>query len=490
LSSFKKPILFSAHFGIEPEKLEFANLIDPFLNVDTQLFIDPILLEKSSNSIISKYAYTQFRTHFGNLVRLLKLSKSEDDVAWRAAERLLDLKEPPATGLGYGGKSRSGSSRPEEIRTQILQTAKEIIELGSEDPEMIALMGFFEEGVGPDTISDFTTRVIIPQLAEITEDFCAKNNIPCDRFEQFEEKSLPYIQMNNRRSALLLVPRDIVRDLPVAKDWSEVERAIEKNNRIRQQVNAFLGTIAKPTVADKKAALRRYAFSSANAFELFLATVKEHTSCYDPNLDILGYFKFKELIAQGQVQVELKKSYDLSAGPEKVREVVLDAIEFYKQQVENRDLWKELWNGDKPKKERASQLFFAAIAEAFCVAHNIDISPEPNMGGGPVDFKFSDGYQARVVVEMKRSSGTVVHGYETQLEIYKKAASTEFGIFVIMDYGDLGEKFQKINNIRNRRIAQGQRASDIIVIDASKKESASKRKDTSGQDDLFGDGAN
>ena len=107
------------------------------------------------------------------------------------------------------------------------------------------------------------------------------------------------------------------------------------------------------------------------------------------------------------------------------------------------------------------------------------------MGGGPVDFKFSKGYQARVVVEMKRSSGTVVHGYETQLEIYKQAASTEFGIYVVMDYGDLGEKLKKILAIRNHRVGQGLRASDIIVIDASKKQSASKRKTDPSQASLF-----
>src|SRR5216684_110390 len=55
----------------------------------------------------------------------------------------------------------------------------------------------------------------------------------------------------------------------------------------------------------------------------------------------------------------------------------------------------------------------------------VDISPEANMGG-PIDFKFSRGYSARVLVEMKRSSGTVVHGYEKQLEFYKTASQTDF----------------------------------------------------------------
>lgn len=95
--------------------------------------------------------------------------------------------------------------------------------------------------------------------------------------------------------------------------------------------------------------------------------------------------------------------------------------------------------------------------------------------GGPADFKFSKGYSNKIVVEFKRSMGTVVHGYEKQLEIYKKAAGTDEGIFVVLDYGDLGDKLSKINKIRTDKINQGEKASEIIVIDCTKKASASKR---------------
>ena len=350
---------------------------------------------------------------------------------------------------------------------------------------MISLMGFFEEGVGPDTISDFTSTAIKDQLGKITEEFCSKHKIPMDTFNGFAGRTLPfYTALNGKKHPMLLVPRDIVRDLPIANDWSGVERASEHNMQIRQQVNSFLGHLAKPTVADRKAALRKFAFTTSDFFELFLATIKEHTTAYDPNSDVLGYFKFKELIAAGHLQVTPSAQYDLGKGPDEIRKIVLDAIDFYRRQIEDGNLWEELWIGNKPKKERASQLFFAAIAEAYCKAHNVDISPEANMGGGPIDFKFSNGYNARVLVEMKRSSGTVEHGYETQLEIYKKASKTEFAIFVVMDFGDLGSKLKKIRKLRNERLTQGQRASDIIVIDASKKTSASKRGKKSPPTDL------
>ena len=79
---------------------------------------------------------------------------------------------------------------------------------------------------------------------------------------------------------------------------------------------------------------------------------------------------------------------------------------------------------------------------------------------------------------MKRSSGQVRHGYETQLEIYKDAANTQFGIFVVMNFGGLGDKLTQIQQIQKNRRDNGEPASDIIVIDATKKASASKRRCT------------
>ena len=149
MARVQNPTLFSAYFGVPSQALAAAGLIDPFLDVDIPLFVDPVLLEKSSNKTINTTAIDRFRKHFEILVRMLTISKAENDAAWKGARRQLNLSEPPENGLGYGGSGRSGSSRREDIRDAILRTSKEIITLGASDPEMISLMGFFEEDVGP-----------------------------------------------------------------------------------------------------------------------------------------------------------------------------------------------------------------------------------------------------------------------------------------------------------------------------------------------------
>ena len=435
------PTLFSAYFGVPAKALAAAGLIDPFLDVDVPLFIDPVLLEKSSNKTINTTATARFRKHFEILVRMLAISDAKNDAAWKGAQRQLDLSEPPQNGLGYGGSGRSGSSRPDNIREAILRTSKEIITLGASDPEMISLMGFFEEDVGPDTISDMTTTVIIEDLAAITEAFCRANGVPLFWFDVCTSHKLPkFVDQKRRVVPIVLVPEDIVRELPIANDWSDIERAAMENARIRNRVNQFLAGIIRPTVVDRKRALRSAALGSPADFDFFLAAVKENVSNYDPNLDALGYYRLKAIVANGFPGLRQATSYDLKLGPNEIMRVVSDTIAQFKRHVEVGNLWEELWAGDKPKKERASQLIYYAIADASCKANDLDISPEANMGGGPIDFKFSVGYHARVLVEMKRSGGTVVHGYEKQLEFYKTASQTEFGVFVIIDYGDLGYK--------------------------------------------------
>ena len=75
---------------------------------------------------------------------------------------------------------------------------------------------------------------------------------------------------------------------------------------------------------------------------------------------------------------------------------------------------------------------------------------------------------------MKRSGGTVVHGFEKQLEFYKTASQTDLAVFVVIDYGDMGNKLNEIRRIRDERLNKGERASEIAVIDATRKASAKK----------------
>ena len=164
----RNPTLFSRHFGIKKQKIEESGLFDPMLNVDTNLFVDPVLLKRSRHREISTSATAEYRKRFYQIISLLKASRKKDDAAWRAAKRMIQLREVQGTCLGYGASSISGRSVAASIQETILVTAKEIVDAGIEEPELFLLLPLFEEGIGPDTISDFTTSVIEDSLLRFT----------------------------------------------------------------------------------------------------------------------------------------------------------------------------------------------------------------------------------------------------------------------------------------------------------------------------------
>ena len=130
----------------------------------TKLFIDPFLIPQSKHPEIAKKGYQTYRKHFETVIKLLKASKKADDVAWRSARRLMEFPEVKWTCLGYGAQSVSGSGSGAFTRDGVMQTAREIVDLGVDDPDLFVAMGLFEEGIGPDRISDMASNVLLPDL--------------------------------------------------------------------------------------------------------------------------------------------------------------------------------------------------------------------------------------------------------------------------------------------------------------------------------------
>lgn len=470
------PKLFSQHFGVGSSVVSAAGLLDPFLNADTKLFIDPLLLRKSANALIAGKGLAAFRKRMADIISLVEKNTPKTGPAWIAAMRLLDLRERRETCLGYGGKSISGSSRPDKLKAQILDATREIVQLGIKNPEIIALMGMFEKDVGPDTISDLTTNAILPILEEVTVGFCNANSIPLRSFvinnEPFRLPENPH----ENGFGIFLVPRDILRQLPVATDWSDIDRVVSHNTALRTEVNKMIADITKATITEKKEAIKKIAFGSAQEFQkLFQDMMTGAFSGYDFSKDKKAIEALREALTQTSSKFPLAITAPSSpSGPGLKRVVDLIAVQF-KQLVEHNDLSRLLWDGSKPRSEKSAQLVFFGVADSYCKANNLDISPEVNSGGGPVDFKFSSGYAGRLLVEMKLSTGTVEHGYRTQLAVYQTAAVTEDGLFIVINVGKLGKKGIKIRAARKAQMDAGLRATDIVIVDATKKASASKR---------------
>jgi hypothetical protein len=477
MAILKNPALFSGVFGVDPDIFRDAGLLDPILNVDTKLFIDPLLLRDSSNPTIADEGIKQLRDRFQKILKLVLRSKSHGDAAWKAAARLLDLDERRETCLGYGTTGVSGSSRSDALKEKILITSKQIIDIGVDDPELISLMGFLEDGVGPDTISDMTTNAIFTALASVTYDFCSAHKIPMKEWEHAGTKYvLPENSFGKKPEPILLVPSDILRDLPIAVDMSDVARVAFHNQKIREKVNSLIADFAHATIADKKKALKNAVLQSAEDFmDVFSGLLDLPEKSYSTDYDKDGIYTFRKVIASVAKQFPHKLTKPSAKNQVSLVALVSEIIDQFKFLIEKNNLNELLWFKDQPRRERAAQLVFFAVADAYCKANNIDISPETNSGGGPVDFKFSSGYRGRCLVEIKLSTGKVVSGYKTQLDVYKDAADTTDGFLLVVNVGKLGSKLKDIQKIQAERRKAGEKVSEIRFVDAGRLPSASHR---------------
>jgi hypothetical protein len=471
------PKLFSQYFDIDRIAIEAAGLLDPFLNADTKLFIDPLLLKHSENQLIAKGAYGVFRERMTEIVDLLLAAPNKSSPAWTAALKHLNLDERRETCLGYGGAGTSGSSPPDSLKAQILDTTNEILKIGVKNPEIISLMGIFEPGVGADTISDMATNAIFPVLQEITVAFCRKHDVPTKQFEiGFNTFDLPQNPVKPE-FGFILVPKDILRELPIATDWSDISRVVQHNAKLRHFVGQMITTMAKASISEKKYVLKQAVITSAERFNaLFDDLTAGDLRGYDFVRDKRSIDALRTVLGSTAQDFPLMIAKPRKFDAAELKRIVNQIVAQFKHLVENGDLSELLWDGSYPKAERASQLVFYGIAQSYCAANDIEISPEVNQGGGSVDFKFSRGYNFRLLVEMKLSKGTVEHGYKEQLEVYKTASQTHDAIYLVVNVGKMGSKLDKIKAIQKARLAAGQQAADIVVVDATRKASASKRK--------------
>ena len=178
MARIKNPVRFSTHFGVSEEVLTRLGALNPTLNADTKLFIDPFLIPDSRQPEIAEGGHQTYRQHFERVIKLLAASKSEGDVPWRNARRLMEFPEIKGTCLGYGAQSVSGSGSGAFTTAGVMQTAKAIVDLGIDDPDLFVAMGLFEEGIGPDRISDMATNVILPDLLKFNTRILAELEIP------------------------------------------------------------------------------------------------------------------------------------------------------------------------------------------------------------------------------------------------------------------------------------------------------------------------
>jgi hypothetical protein len=463
--------------GVRRVDLKREGAFDGFVDIDSPFHIDPHLLRSVKVPELKK-SYQRFKEYFTKIIRLLDASRSKDDRFYREVIKLLMFPEISHIKLGYSLSGSPGSGIGLHLAIAIAHTAKQLVDAGIKDPEIFELVGLLEEGIGADRISDMTIQIILPDLLCFSQRVAQHLKIRTISAEyQNKQYEVPLYPISKK--PIILVPHEILRHLPVALDWSEIDVVCAYNEALRATVNALIGRTWKE--ARQKHTKREIMNVVLRYPDLMKELVKIYASKtgmqYDFDRDPEGLISWSDIATRFATQHPLTFGLLQLTDDVTLLACVRAICDQFGTLIEDNGLNELLYDKGKLKHERFAQLLFYGIADSYCAANNLDLSREPNAGRGPVDFKLSQGYRAKVNVEVKYSSNTaLVRGFTNQLPDYDKAEKTQHSIYLILKTTQSTASIKAVKKTADIAKQQGKRSPDIIIVEAERKPSASKKE--------------
>jgi hypothetical protein len=487
----KYGIHFSDVFGVSVEKLEEYGAFNVSLINDMPLFIDPFLLFSSP-----KPEYQRLHQGILNYLSFLK-KKAEEGVSVELVKSLYSFHEVKQNWLGYSECGNCGHGLGFDFAKSMHSMMPIVFrDLGKEtvtESSHLEKVGLFKQGVGKDAISDFTTNLILDYLLGYTQTFALKH-IAQDKLAVFGVKKA-YFDYSVQRwmparytlpkfgnSYVILTPKDLltreetwINSDDMINRFAEISASIE-NEELRAALNDYFSrqipvfemsnkereryvreaiwrTIQKyPDIIDyyisdkekDKDGAKSIATDRMMVVEDILVTWVR--SFVDENLSKTRFFEFKH-----------NSSY---------REA-LKRLGYFKNCLENNDVYKILYHNGKPAREEIVQLAFKLVW-GFS---DYDVNREVNNGRGPADYKISKGAKDSAIIEFKLARNPrLKQNLQKQLSIYQNANDTKYGIAVIVFFS-LEEKKKVETILRELNIDNRE---NVVLIDCSPKKSGSK----------------
>ena len=450
-------------------KLDDGGIFDPVLDEDSHFFINLQRLKKTS---IPEFrdSYEKIHEYFRKIIKLLDKAEKKDktDVFYKQALRMFDFSEVNGICLGYA-KGTSGAGFGAGLGSQVMSTAFDIVKAGVRDPEFFELLPLFQENVGADRLSDMIATLILNDIKEYTRRINRELRIDHKRYKKlfFNGDFLinPY-----KHDDVLLVPIDILHKLPVAESWEDIDLVVSQNSILRAEMNSEVASEwQKYTAVQRKEYLRRDVFKDPDACKRVIEGYRaEELDAFDPHKDFQYFLtKLWQWIENLGIDWKTeKKAVDSYTAAH-------DILAFFKQWVEHNKGWEVILGADSRNREKIVQRVIHGQALSYIAANQLDMSCEPDEGHGPADFKVSNGGE-KTIIEVKLSSNNqYLHGYEVQVEEYGKAEQTDKLIYVLIDLGNPG-KIKKVQDLHDKRYNEGQNPPDLIIIDSTAKEPASR----------------
>lgn len=463
-------MFISEYLDIDYERLEDEGVFDAVLEKDSAFFINVQRLKQTLEPEFLN-SYKRIQKFFTEIATILEAAEKKDrsDKFYREALRRFSFSEVNEINLGFGD-SKIGSGMGEVLCKQIIDDAYDLVKKGCKAPELFEMIGLFEDGIGPDRLSDMIATIILPDIQAYTKRIMADFMIGNDSYEESYFDSEGFVVNKYKGCRLYFLPVDILHELPVAKCWEDVETAAAKNNAIRQEMNYEVGEVWQTWASrERKAYIRDYIMKDPEAFDRVLKAYREEEA------DEYNLYNDTDYCVRKLLQ-KIKRVIDFQTVElDEIDSLVgaLEIADIFKDWVENNRGWAEIQ--DAAGGEKSVQRFIHACAKHYIEVNNLDFSCEANEGPGPVDFKVSRG-QDCTVVELKLSSnGNYMHGYQDQIQQYAKSERTNNMVFVFVDIGNPGRKSRIIKQ-HDEDVRNGLICPKLVVVDATAKASASRKR--------------
>lgn len=478
---------FSDAFDIKnPLEEDWFNLS---LNRDSPLFIDPMLVFQTDKEEFINSG-KRIKDFFKNVFERVALLKGTEKIKTdQILQKMLEFEEPKELCLGITKYGSDGRGIGQNFSIQIREGIVNLLDLGLEEfGEYVSPIEMFVDGIGWDRIGDIMGNLLKEDLIKYTQKICKENNIPTKKvaiknikFDKtlgwiHDKKELPINPLNKK--PIILVPKDFLSTNfhLDREDFLEYALHIENNELRKQASRLFTLDINKRKLLEimhqnqqiMKEILRSYIKKKEN----------EKAYSYDYINDPEGLNEIPRLIEK--ITEKLEKIKIESFNFEDLKKFVEKVINEFQFQIENHKgniiLFDKKGN---PLKEKISQIFFWNIASTLCrnTGKLVDINPESETGRGPVDFKFSRGYDKRILVELKlaKDKNRLLDGLEKQTLAYINSDEIDLAYYVVIKQiigddarvAELKDRYSKINFPKGKNI-------QIKVIDATLKPSASK----------------
>lgn len=465
-------MLFSEYFNIRPTPDD--QWFDPLLSIDTPLFLDPFLLYATEEgNFVGSHA--EVIAFFNCMFQLIARAQGNTRSAlYQKAVNNLVFPEVAELCLGYteGGTRGSGSGRG--FARVIADALWEAIQAGIVEITHFEEIGIIREGIGADRISDITAGLLRHRLASYTSEICRRHNIPLEtfryvrgRYDVGRELWLP-IELQLPRNpfsgkAVLLLPRRYLRDLPTINaddfwDYSYTNENETLRNEFSQDITR---NVSKREIVELG---RRHPEFLENYLH---STERSFPRPYDSRLDPRGYVQW--YYASGAYCQRYPMQFVVEHDADFVG-VVQRMVEAYRHFIEENAGWQLLWNDNRTNKsEKAAQLLFLGIVKHYCQANDIDISPEVNIGRGPVDFKVARGFSSRALLELKLARNTKFwNGLRRQLPTYMNAEGITRAYFIVIVFNEMDfERLRMIQEVTARVNQSTGYDITTVVVDAT-----------------------